>query len=376
MDASSHLTGRVLESVVDIETVASRRDSGRTLTATAVFHLSEEGRKASLLDGGGRAVQEVKVAVPTNRFHLVSVDGDGVARLKLQPRHFLDDDQNVVRNDAPPTYDAPRRSRSSLRMLRGTINSNARITSNRRRKVEAARRAVRDPAEDGRGVPRRSVDASPRAPEADAEEVLPAARPPTGALRREGRPWPRPSSTARGVPEVFGRSTATTETELGSACPQQLALHDERQLRLRNGWHDAERPISRLVMPTASYPRRSPGAHGRRGPRGCGEPASVRSRRCRAASSVPATVPEICGCPRHHPRPTGGQRERGACKRRAVGAEAGAQCAPAGCRHHVADAPTVLDAGSRSAEADAIHGASDAQSWTLCAAPRISHSAV
>jgi hypothetical protein len=108
MDAPSHFTGRSLEPVVDIESVASRRDSGRTLSVTAVFHLSEEGRKASLLDGGdGRTVQEVKVAVPTNRFHLVSVDAEGVARLRLQPRFYLDDDQNVVRNDAPPTYDAP-----------------------------------------------------------------------------------------------------------------------------------------------------------------------------------------------------------------------------------------------------------------------------
>jgi hypothetical protein len=77
MDASSQASGRSLEPVVDIESVVARRDSGRTLTVTAVYHLSEEGRKASLLDGGdGRAVQEIKVAVPTNRFHLVSVDAD------------------------------------------------------------------------------------------------------------------------------------------------------------------------------------------------------------------------------------------------------------------------------------------------------------
>jgi len=96
MDASSQASGRTLEPVVDIESVVTRRDSGRTLSVTAVYHLSEEGRKASLLDGGdGRAVQDIKVAVPTNRFHLVSVDADGAARLKLQPRYFLDEDQNV-----------------------------------------------------------------------------------------------------------------------------------------------------------------------------------------------------------------------------------------------------------------------------------------
>jgi hypothetical protein len=108
MDASSQASGRSVEPVVDIESVVPRRDSGRTLTVTAVYHLSEEGRKASLLDGGdGRAVQEIKVAVPTNRFHLVSVDADGAARLKLQPRYFLDEDQNVRRNEGPPTYDVP-----------------------------------------------------------------------------------------------------------------------------------------------------------------------------------------------------------------------------------------------------------------------------
>jgi hypothetical protein len=116
MDASSQASGRALEPVVDLESVVPRRDSGRTLTVTAVYHLSEEGRKASLLDGGdGRAVQEVKVAVPTNRFHLVSVDADGAARLKLQPRYVLDEDQNVRRSEGPPVYDVPPSSEDLLR---------------------------------------------------------------------------------------------------------------------------------------------------------------------------------------------------------------------------------------------------------------------
>ena len=108
MDASSQAIGHSQESVVDIDSVVPRRDTGRTLMVTAVYHLSEEGRKASLLDGGdGRAVQEVKMSVPTNRFHLVSVDADGAARLKLQPRYFLDAEQNVRRSDGPPVYDVP-----------------------------------------------------------------------------------------------------------------------------------------------------------------------------------------------------------------------------------------------------------------------------
>ena len=107
MDAATPFTGPTLEPI-DRHEFQARRDSGRTLVATATFQLSEEGRKASLLDGGdGKAIQKVTIHVPTSRFHLVSVDTDGVARLKLQPRYYLDPNQNVMRSDAPPTYDAP-----------------------------------------------------------------------------------------------------------------------------------------------------------------------------------------------------------------------------------------------------------------------------
>src|SRR5262245_29819798 len=116
MDASSQSASRSMEPVVDVDSVVPRRDSGRTLSVTAVYHLSEEGRKASLLDGGdGRALQEVKLAVPTSRFHLVSVDADGAARLKLQPRYFLDEEQNVRRSEGPPVYDVPPSSEDLLR---------------------------------------------------------------------------------------------------------------------------------------------------------------------------------------------------------------------------------------------------------------------
>jgi hypothetical protein len=82
--------------------------AGRTLAVTATYLLSEEGRKASLLEGGnGRATQEITVEVPANRLHLVSVDAHGVARLKLRPRYQRDEEQRVARVDAPPTYDSP-----------------------------------------------------------------------------------------------------------------------------------------------------------------------------------------------------------------------------------------------------------------------------
>lgn len=80
----------------------------RALAVTASFMLSEDGRKTSLLAGGdGRAVQQIPVQVPANRLHLVSVDKQGVARLKLQPRYEVDGEQRVIRIDSPPTYDAP-----------------------------------------------------------------------------------------------------------------------------------------------------------------------------------------------------------------------------------------------------------------------------
>ena len=80
----------------------------QSLTVTAIYHLSEAGRKASLLAGGdGRGLQRLSVQVPTTRLHLVAVDVNGVARLKLQPRFELTESQRVVRHDGPPTYDAP-----------------------------------------------------------------------------------------------------------------------------------------------------------------------------------------------------------------------------------------------------------------------------
>jgi hypothetical protein len=107
MDTVSQFPARSVDVVDEAEPVI-RRERSSTLTVTAIYHLSEEGRKASLLaEGDGRAVQEIKVQVPTSRFHLVSVDADGLARLKLQPRFYLDAAQNVIRSDTPPTYDAP-----------------------------------------------------------------------------------------------------------------------------------------------------------------------------------------------------------------------------------------------------------------------------
>lgn len=82
-------------------------DTARTLSATASYLLSEDGRKASLLSGGdGRSLQQIALQVPANRLHLVSVDKQGVARLKLRPR-FEMDTTGIVRIDTAPVYDVP-----------------------------------------------------------------------------------------------------------------------------------------------------------------------------------------------------------------------------------------------------------------------------
>jgi len=87
---------------------ATQPDPRQRLAVIATYSLSEEGRKASLLAGGnGRALQEVTIQVPANRLHLVTVDANGRAHLKLRPRFELNADQRVVKIDALPAYDVP-----------------------------------------------------------------------------------------------------------------------------------------------------------------------------------------------------------------------------------------------------------------------------
>jgi hypothetical protein len=81
--------------------------SAQVLSVSVVYHLSEAGRKASLLAGGdGKGVQRLTVPVPSTRLHLVTVGVSGQARLKLQP-HFERVDGQVLRHDDPPVFDAP-----------------------------------------------------------------------------------------------------------------------------------------------------------------------------------------------------------------------------------------------------------------------------
>src|SRR5260370_31980477 len=106
METVTRFAERQAGSVSTIQTPGP--EVARTLSVTASYLLSEDGRKASLLAGGdGRAVQQIPLQVPANRLHLVSVEKQGVARLKLRPRFERDSERGVVRIHASPIYDAP-----------------------------------------------------------------------------------------------------------------------------------------------------------------------------------------------------------------------------------------------------------------------------
>lgn len=111
MDVIAHAATRRLDSsvhAVGSPAPATPVESVRTLSVTADYRLSEVGRKASLLNGGnGRAEQHVKIAVPLTRLHLVHVDGNGVARLKLRPQFKMGTDHRVIRIKLAPIYDHP-----------------------------------------------------------------------------------------------------------------------------------------------------------------------------------------------------------------------------------------------------------------------------
>ena len=86
----------------------TKTEAVQKLTVKAIFLLSESGRKSSLLAGGdGRELQAIDVDVPANRLHLVVVDPDGKARLKLRPRYDVRSDGRVAQITTPPVYDRP-----------------------------------------------------------------------------------------------------------------------------------------------------------------------------------------------------------------------------------------------------------------------------
>ena len=146
MDTVTAFAPRRNEALSSVGTFESP-EVAKILSVTVTYLLSEDGRKASLLSGGdGRARQELTVQVPANRLHLVTVDLEGVARLKLRPRYELDGEQRVRRIDEIPTYDAPPtiddlfRDAARNHQLERTYESERRALKQRRRDAEGERR--------------------------------------------------------------------------------------------------------------------------------------------------------------------------------------------------------------------------------------------
>ena len=85
-------------------------DPKQQLAVTATYHLSEEGRKASLLSGGnGRALQEVTIQVPANRLHLVAVDANGRAARQIASLWSVIEQQLALDCDASSAHQPARR---------------------------------------------------------------------------------------------------------------------------------------------------------------------------------------------------------------------------------------------------------------------------
>jgi hypothetical protein len=128
-------------------TPLSDPETTKALAVSATYLLSEEGRKASLLAGGdGRARQELTVSVPASRLHLVTVDPEGIARLRLCPRYELDGER-VVRIDELPSYDTPPtldelfKQAAKNHQLERAYETERRAAEERRRGADRERRA-------------------------------------------------------------------------------------------------------------------------------------------------------------------------------------------------------------------------------------------
>ena len=122
------------------------------------------GRQEGVAARGRRrhAVQQITLQVPANRLHLVSVDKQGVARLKLRPRFEMDE---RTRASFASTRAALRRAADDRRALSGRSEESrtgARLLCRARRPaLEAERRRSRAPRNRRRGVPCRTRASAP-----------------------------------------------------------------------------------------------------------------------------------------------------------------------------------------------------------------------
>ena len=205
----------------------------RTLSVTASYLLSEDGRKASLLAGGdGHAVQQITLQVPANRLHLVSVDKQGVARLKLQTA-VRDETANAASSGSTPRPSTTRRRRSTscIGPPRRITNWNApTMPSASPQQIEAD---VRPIATFARASPRRFLgDKAQRAvahPPPSPKQLLHRHGARSPALRRRART----KDCAKDVPPEahrrFRADLRVRDERNRQDRAAQLALHEEKK---------------------------------------------------------------------------------------------------------------------------------------------------
>jgi hypothetical protein len=231
----------------------------RTLSVTADYRLSEAGRKASLLNGGnGHAEQRVKVAVPLTRLHLVHVDNNGVARLKLRPQFRMSADQRVIKiklapvYDQPPTIDELFQDAARNHELERTYHAQRTTAQTARRETLEARR--NEVALEFLGDPNRRAVVYPP-PSKRRCQVMTDRGPIDFDAKRD-------MGVARQIPlEAFRRFENDVRIRHGQGADQRtrnLARHAERQQMMRewiavHGTHDQRQRLAAGVLPFKEF---------------------------------------------------------------------------------------------------------------------------
>lgn len=275
----------------------SRPSSVHSVSVTATYRLSEAGRKASLLTGGsGRQRQQVVLDVPVARMHLVHVDPNGTARLKLRPRFELRPISGSSGWTRRPFTMRHRRPRPCCRRRPGTMSSRRPTT----RKVWLIGRAAWTPT--GAGVtrsPRRS-SAMPLAEPSRTPRRRPNAAP---SIRSAGGSTSTPSETA--APPATCRWRRTGASRPTSASARARPGRHRRSPRLACGEAALGRRLDRC--PWGRRPARAtcrgrppPGRGHRRhdhaGVRRSGAPPPIRAGWGRTAPGAPAHLRRTLRC--------------------------------------------------------------------------------
>ena len=262
MDATAHAATRRLDSslhAVGIPSPSIPVESARTLSVTADYRLSEAGRKASLLNGGnGHAEQRVRVAVPLTRLHLVHVDNNGVARLKLRPQFRMSPDQRVIKiklapvYDHPPTIDDLFQDAARNHELERTYHAQRTTAQTARRETLEGRR--NEVALEFLGDPSRRAVVYPP-PSKRRCQVMTDRGPIDFDAKRD-------MGVARQIPlEAFRRFENDVRIRHGQGADQRtrnLAKHAERQQMMRewiavHGTHDQRQRLAAGVLPFKEF---------------------------------------------------------------------------------------------------------------------------